>query len=88
MRAQFNSWTAEFERYTLINQEGRKIPISHSEGEVLRLFLNSQKRLTSRNQMLDALRGAAGESFDRAIDVRISSLMTKLNEDSRQSALD
>ncbi len=86
-RARFNGWTAEFDRYLLIDAEGREIPFSHAEGEVLRLFLDSPKRLISRTQMLDALGGAAGESFDRAMDVRISRLRTKLNEDPRNPRL-
>lgn len=86
-RASFNGWVAEFDRYVLIDGDGQDIPFSHAEGEVLRLFLESPKRLISRSQMLDALGGAAGESFDRAMDVRISRLRTKLNEDPRNPRL-
>ncbi len=87
MCASFNGWRAEFDRYVLIDAEGREIPFSHAEGEVLRLFLDSPKRLISRAQMLDALGGAAGESFDRAMDVRISRLRTKMGEDPRNPRL-
>ncbi|MCC5956351.1 MAG: response regulator transcription factor [Natronohydrobacter sp.] len=86
-RARFNGWLAEFDRYVLITADGTEIPFSHAEGEVLRLFLESPKRLISRTQMLDALGGAAGESFDRAMDVRISRLRTKLGEDPRNPRL-
>ncbi|MCC5964641.1 MAG: response regulator transcription factor [Natronohydrobacter sp.] len=86
-RARFNGWVAEFDRYVLIPDDGTEIPFSHAEGEVLRLFLESPKRLISRTQMLDALGGAAGESFDRAMDVRISRLRTKLGEDPRNPRL-
>ncbi|MFN7002489.1 MAG: response regulator transcription factor [Roseinatronobacter sp.] len=86
-RARFNGWVAEFDRYVLIPTEGAEIPFSHAEGEVLRLFLESPKRLISRAQMLDTLGGAAGESFDRAMDVRISRLRTKLGEDPRNPRL-
>ncbi len=86
-RALFNGWTAEFDRYLLIDAAGNEIPFSHAEGEVLRLFLDSPKRLISRAQMLDALGGAAGDSFDRAMDVRISRLRTKLSEDPRNPRL-
>ncbi len=85
--ARFAGWQAEFDRYMLIDPEGREVPFSHAEGEVLRLFLQSPKRLISRAQMLDALGGAAGESFDRAMDVRISRLRTKLDEDPRNPRL-
>jgi DNA-binding response OmpR family regulator len=85
--AHFNGWTAHFDRYVLVDEGGQEIPFSHAEGEVLRLFLDSPKRLISRTQMLDALGGSAGESFDRAMDVRISRLRTKLNEDPRNPRL-
>ncbi|MDK3016786.1 response regulator transcription factor [Pseudodonghicola flavimaris] len=86
-RAEFNGWTAHFDRYALEDEDGAETPFSHAEGEVLRLFLESPKRLISRAQMQDALGGAAGESFDRAMDVRISRLRTKLREDPKNPRL-
>jgi len=85
--ARFNGWTAHFDRYVLEDESGAETPFSHAEGEVLRLFLDSPKRLISRAQMQDALGGAAGESFDRAMDVRISRLRTKLREDPKNPRL-
>ncbi len=85
--AEFAGWRAEFDRYVLVSAEGEEIAISHSEGEVLRMFLESPKRLISRQQMQETLGGAAGESFDRAMDVRISRLRTKLKEDPKNPAL-
>lgn len=85
--AHFNGWTAHFERYTLENATGEETPFSHAEAEVLRLFLDSPKRLISRAQMQESLGGAAGESFDRAMDVRISRLRTKLGEDPKNPRL-
>ncbi|MCV6825749.1 MULTISPECIES: response regulator transcription factor [Halocynthiibacter] len=83
----FSGWTANFETYLLIDDEGAEVPFSHAEGEVLRLFLNNPKRLISRVQMQESLGGAAGESFDRAMDVRISRLRTKLREDPKNPQL-
>ncbi|MBO9473953.1 MULTISPECIES: response regulator transcription factor [unclassified Shimia] len=85
--AQFNGWTAYFDRYVLEDEAGVETPFSHAEGEVLRLFLDSPKRLISRAQMQETLGGAAGESFDRAMDVRISRLRTKLQEDPKNPRL-
>ncbi|RBW55348.1 response regulator transcription factor [Ruegeria sp. A3M17] len=85
--ARFNGWTAYFDRYILEDGSGAETPFSHAEGEVLRLFLESPKRLISRTQMQDALGGAAGDSFDRAMDVRISRLRTKLGEDPKNPRL-
>ncbi|WP_235816319.1 response regulator transcription factor [Phaeovulum vinaykumarii] len=86
-RARFADWVAEFDRYVLIAPDGTETPFSHAEGEVLRLFLDSPKRLISRAQMQEALGGGAGESFDRAMDVRISRLRTKLGEDPKNPRL-
>jgi len=85
--ARFNGWTAHFNRYTLEDEAGVETPFSHAEGEVLRLFLERPKRLISRQAMQEALGGAAGESFDRAMDVRISRLRTKLREDPKSPRL-
>jgi DNA-binding response OmpR family regulator len=85
--ARFEGWTAHFDRYALAAPDGREVPFSHAEGEVLRLFLESPKRLISRAQMQESLGGAAGESFDRAMDVRISRLRTKLDEDPKNPRL-
>jgi DNA-binding response OmpR family regulator len=85
--ARFAGWTAHFDRYILEDDAGRETPFSHAEGEVLRLFLDRPKRLISRAMMQESLGGAAGESFDRAMDVRISRLRTKLREDPRNPRL-
>lgn len=85
--AHFAGWRAEFDRYLLVGPDGTEVPMSHAEGEVLRLFLESPKRLISRAQMQESLGGAAGESFDRAMDVRISRLRTKLGEDPKNPRL-
>ncbi len=83
----FAGWTAHFDRYMLEDEAGDETPISHAEGEVLRLFLDAPKRLITRAQMQEGLGGGAGESFDRAMDVRISRLRTKLKEDPKNPRL-
>ena len=86
-KARFGGWTACFDSYMLEDESGTQTPFSHAEGEVLRLFLSRPKRLISRAAMLEALGGGAGESFDRAMDVRISRLRTKLHEDPKNPRL-
>ena len=85
--ARFENWVAHFDQYILKNSDERETTFSHAEGEVLRLFLESPKRLISRSHMQETLGGAAGESFDRAMDVRISRLRTKLDEDPKNPKL-
>ena len=85
--ARFAGWQASFDSYTLTSATGDEVSLSHAEAEVLRLFLISPKRLISRAQMLESLGGTAGDSFDRAMDVRISRLRTKLGEDPKNPSL-
>ncbi|MGX9355612.1 response regulator transcription factor [Roseobacteraceae bacterium S113] len=85
--ARFDGWTAHFDRYALVDAVGEERMFSHAEGEVLRLFLENPLRLLSRAHIQESLGGAAGESFDRAIDVRISRLRTKLREDPKNPQL-
>ena len=85
--ARFAGWEARFDLYQLRSPEGGAVPFSHAEGEVLRLFLEAPRRLISRAQMQESLGGAAGESFDRAMDVRISRLRAKLGEDPKNPTL-
>ena len=75
------------DRYVLVAPDGVETPFSHAEGEVLRLFLETPKRLISRARMQEALGGGAGASFDRAMDVRVSRLRAKLGEDPRNPRL-
>lgn len=83
----FAGWTADFDRYLLISPDGTETPLSHAEAEVLRMFIDNPRRLITRSQMLETLGGAAGDSFDRAMDVRISRLRTKLGEDPKNPRL-
>lgn len=85
--ARFPGWTVHFYRFVLEDETGIETSFSHAEGEVLRLFLESPKRLISRSFMQESLGGAAGDSFDRAMDVRISRLRTKLREDPKNPKL-
>ncbi len=85
--ARFTGWQAHFDRFVLRDETGQEVAFSQAEGEVLRLFLENPKRLISRAQMQEHLGGAAGDSFDRAMDVRISRLRTKLRDDPKNPKL-
>jgi len=85
--ARFGDWTARFDQYLLEAGDGQPIPFSQAEGEVLRLFLEAPNRLISRAQMQETLGGSAGDTFDRAMDVRVSRLRTKLGEDPKNPKL-
>ncbi len=85
--ARFSGWSVHFDSYRLVGPDGEEQSITHAEGELLRVLLASPRRLVSRAQMQEQLGGTAGDSFDRAIDVRISRLRTKLGENPKNPRL-
>lgn len=85
--AEFAGWKVDFDLFQLRADDGEVSSLSHAEGEVLKLFLNSPNRLITRQYMQETLGGMAGESFDRAMDVRVSRLRTKLREDPKNPRL-
>lgn len=89
--ARFGPFTADFDRFTLTGPPGQvkdgEVGFSQAEAEILRLFLGRPRRLLSRAEMQEALGGSASESFDRAIDVRVSRLRAKMGEDPKNPAL-
>src|SRR5205085_1062966 len=54
---------------------------------VIMLTARAAGRVLSREQLLDALKGAAYETFDRSIDVHISKLRGKLEADPKAPRL-
>lgn len=85
--ADFAGWHADFDLFQLKASDGSLTPLSQAEGEVLKLFLNAPNRLITRQYMQETLGGMAGDSFDRAMDVRVSRLRTKLREDPKNPKL-
>jgi DNA-binding response OmpR family regulator len=62
--------------------DGRKLPLTAYEFALLRVLAERSGRVLNREQLLDLAKGgSAEESFDRSIDVHISRLRQKLNDD-------
>ena len=57
---------------------GRRPVLTHYEFELLAALARAAGRVLSREHLLDALKGASYEVFDRSIDVHVSKLRAKL----------
>ena len=86
-QVEFAGWTVDFDQFKLTAEDGTVTDLSNGEAQVLRLFLDKPNRLITREQMLEAIGGDADDSFDRAIDVRVSRLRTKLRDDPKTPKL-
>jgi two-component system alkaline phosphatase synthesis response regulator PhoP len=61
--------------------ENRPIDLTPTEFELLATLAQQPGRVFTRTQLLDSIRGAQVESFDRAIDAHIKNLRRKLEPD-------
>ena len=69
-------------RSAFINDE--PVPLTTAEFDLLELLIRSRGRVLSRGNILDEVKGEAWDAFDRSIDVLVSRLRQKLDDDPRQ----
>jgi DNA-binding response OmpR family regulator len=63
---------------------GKKQVLTHFEFELLAQLARAAGRVLSREHLMDALKGEEFESFDRSIDVHISKLRAKLEDNPKE----
>ena len=83
----FAGWTLEPARRRLLNPESVEVPLTGGEYDLLMALVERANRVLTRDMLLDLLRGRQAGPFDRAIDVAISRLRRKLEDDGRQAQL-
>ena len=87
MRVRFDGWTLDLNKRELISPSGVLVPMSAGEFALLATFVAHPQRVLSRDQLLDFARGRDAQPFDRAIDVQVSRLRRKIEDDPREPAL-
>ena len=83
----FDGWTIELTRRELRNPEGALVQLTSGEFDLLAAFADHAGRVLTRDQLLDIARGRASEVFDRSIDVQVSRLRRKIEEDPKEPML-
>lgn len=78
---EFADWQLDVTRRELRSPEKVMIPLSTGEFELLLVFAEHPRRILTRQQLLDLARGESYEAFDRSIDVQVSRLRRKLEND-------
>ncbi len=66
---------------SLCDAKGRDIPITSMEFDLLKALIEHPNQVLSRDQLLTMTRNREWEPFDRSIDIRITRLRRKLEED-------
>jgi two-component system OmpR family response regulator len=83
----FSGWTLEPARRRLLNPDHVEVPLTGGEYDLLVALVERANRVLTRDMLLDLLRGRQAGPFDRAIDVAISRLRRKLEDDGRNAQL-
>jgi two-component system OmpR family response regulator len=84
---EFGGWKLEPARRRLLNPEGVEVPLTGGEYDLLMALVDRANRVLTRDMLLDLLRGRQAGPFDRAIDVAVSRLRRKLEDDGRNARL-
>lgn len=79
-QARFAGWTLDLAERRLVSPAGEAVELTAGEHALLVVLATRPRRVLSREQLLDLARGRAAVPFDRSIDVQISRLRHKLEE--------
>lgn len=79
----FAGWRLESTTRRLSAPSGARVPLTSAETDLLLVFCEHAGRVLSRDQILDLTRGRAPGPFDRSVDVLISRLRQKIEDDPR-----
>ncbi len=61
--------------------DGRRVDLTRSEFQIVAAMARQPGRVFTRSQLLDAVRGVAFESYERAIDAHIKNIRKKIEPD-------
>ena len=67
-----------------VTRRGERLVLTHHEFELLAQLARAAGRVLSRDQLKTAVSGEEWDSFDRSIDVHVSKLRAKLEDDPRE----
>jgi len=85
--AVFMGWRLNFILRQLVSPEELVIPLSNAEFRLLAVLVEHPNRVLTRDFLLDVARGRNMDVFDRSIDILISRVRQKLNDDPRTPSM-
>ncbi|MEM7683267.1 MAG: response regulator [Pseudomonadota bacterium] len=77
-RYAFDRFIIDVDARQLFAADGSRIALTSGEFDLLACFVRRSRRVLSRDQILDELRGRGAEPFDRTVDMLVSRLRRKL----------
>ena len=83
----FAGWCLDTATRVLTAPDGVVTPLSGGEFRLLRILLEHPNRVLNRDQLIEMIHGREAEAYDRAIDVQISRLRSRLRDEGREPEL-
>jgi two-component system, OmpR family, response regulator len=83
----FEGFVADPETRRVVAADGTEVALTAAEFSLLVAFLERPGKMLSRNQLVDITQGRDADPFDRSIDVLVSRLRRKLNDNDKQQLL-
>jgi two-component system OmpR family response regulator len=83
----FAGWTLHTARRELESEDGLIVPLSSGDYNLLLAFVNRPNRVLSRDQLLDLAKGRSAAPLDRSIDLQVSRLRKKIEDDTANPQL-
>lgn len=85
--AYFAGWRLDPSTRQLFSPPGREIPLTTGEFELLAIFVTHPKQVLSRDDLLGIIHNRPAMPFDRGIDVLVSRLRRKIENDPENPVL-
>ena len=77
----FGKCRLNLDAHKLFDEDGREIPLTSMEFDLLKAFAERPNRVLSRDQLLELAHNRDWEPFDRSIDIRIARIRRKVERD-------
>ena len=86
-RFEFQGWVLDAARRALHAPDGTPVDLTAGEFALLLVFVGHPGRVLTRDQLLDLTRGRNAGPFDRSIDIQVSRLRHKIEDDPKRPVL-
>ena len=86
-KLQLGSWIADHTTYSVKDEDGRDAGLTKDEFDLLVTLAGSPNVIFSRDRLFEILKADNYDSFDRAIDIQIARIRSKLGDDARNPSI-
>lgn len=83
----FAGWALDCATRNLISPQGVVVALSGTDFRLLKIFVEHPNRVLTRDQLVDLMLSRDAGPYDRAIDVQVSRLRQRLDEDAKDPAI-